>query len=61
MPLTLFVDYESEIHSSTSEQDKTVKLKLRFCGTVAKECESLERWKILLVRLKWGYFLLDHL
>ena len=43
MPLTLFVDYESEIHSSTTEQDKTVKLKLRFCGTVAKECESLER------------------
>ena len=43
MPLTLFVDYKKEIYSSTSEQDKTVKLKLSFWGTVAKECESLER------------------
>ena len=43
MPPTLFVDYESEIYRSTSEQDKTVKLQLSFWGTVAKEYESLER------------------
>ena len=43
MPLSLFVDYKSEIYSSTSEQDKNVKLKLKFWGTVAKECASLER------------------
>ena len=43
MPLTLFVDYESEIYSTTSEQDKTVKLELKFSGTVAKECEILEK------------------